>query len=588
MIISKQLQGNQYAPTLKLEITPKPYDVETNTTPVYYEFSIERPLEVISSASKPYSIRIGSKTINGNVSIGGVGTKIIMKDTVEIEHNDDGSKTINCSFSMNVDISWNGVYNSTVSNSTNVILPDIPRATQPTIEGDIFELGDTITVKMQRASTIFTHTLKLMWNGHKEVIGQNLGISKTWTIPLSLANYLTTGTELEGKLWCDTYNNGRMVGSKSVDITLKIPKDIMPTVQSITVTEANTSVREGVFVQNKSKLNVKVVAKGIYNSEITYVSSEFDGVTYSGSDFVINELMSSGTRQLITKVKDSRGRMITKTTNINVVKYYEPRIYVFEANRCKPDGTLDDEGENINVQYLFDIATIGNKNARKVVFEYSESGKEQYAKFHEITDSYSKEGNFISEAIFNIDNYYNIRMVVSDTYTPDGMKSYFIVESEIVTFDVHSSGQGMAFGKVAEEPDLFDMNWKAKFRKPVSFYQDTEWINLALTENFKPYEGVATNNPKYRIRGRTVEIRGIVSPKASYSSTFAKVAFANLPNVIIPTDDLTQLCAGSNKETWTFTVGKDGTLSISQYGQASYSNVGTNSKLAFQITYTLD
>lgn len=588
MIISKQLQGNQYAPTLKLEITPKPYDVETNTTPVEYTYTIERPLNVSSSGNKPYSIKIGDKVINGNTTIGGVGTKQIRTGTVDVKHNPDGSKTVNCSFSMEVDISWNGTPNGTVSNNANVKLPDIPQATQPTIDGEVFELGDTITVKMIRASTIFTHTLKLMWNGHKEVIGQDLGISKTWTIPLSLANYLTTGTKLEGKVVCDTYNNGRLIGSKSVDITLKIPVSVMPTIQEINVTETNPGVSEDVFVQNHSKLNVQIIGKGIYNSRITYVSSELDGVTYSGSQFKTDTLNFNGTKQLVTKLKDSRGRMVTKTTDITVMPYYVPRIYVFEADRCNADGTLDPTGENIKVEYYFDIAPIGNRNTRKVVFEYAEIESENFTKFYEITTDYSKDSNFVSEAIFDIDKTYMIRIVVSDTYTPEGIQSYFMLESEDVTFDVHFTGQGMAFGKVAEEPDLFDVDWKAKFRKDVSFYQDIEWTSLPLDAKFKAYNDVTANTPKYRIRGKTVEIRGVVSPKEAFSSTFAKVPFATLPSTIIPSDDLPQLCAGSNKETWTLTVGTDGNLSVSQYGLTSYGTVGANSRLAFQMTYTLD
>ena len=91
------------------------------------------------------------------------------------------------------------------------------------------------------------------------------------------------------------------------------------------------------------------------------------------------------------------------------------------------------------------------------------------------------------------------------------------------------------------------------------------------------------NTPKYRIKGKVVEIRGSISPKETYDSTPSNIYFATIPEDLIPSDDICILCPGDNKDTWTFTVNKNGNLFISQYGIIS-----NDTRLAFQITYTID
>lgn len=586
-LIIKQLQGNEHAPTLKLEITPKAYNVAENKTPVDYKLTIERPYAVSSNISKSFTIKIGDKTISNNISIGGSGTKTLASGTVEIEHNADGTKKINCSFSMYVDITWNGVYNGTVSASANVTLPTIPRATQPSIPSGTHVMGSEITITMPRASTIFTHKLKLAWGSLVLVIAESVGISYKWQIPLLLAEYIKNSTQSTGKIWCDTYNGNTFVGSKGVSITCKVPDSAVPTIDRVTLSEANESVTIGEYVQSQSKLKVDVASSGIYGSTIKDVTTTLDGISYKGATITTEALFFSGTKQIRTVVTDSRGRKAETVTDVTVTQWYEPRIYKLEAERCDTSGNVKPDGECLKVSYLFDIASVGNKNGRKVVFEYAERGSDTFTKFHEITDAYSKDSYFISSSLFNVDKAYIVRIVVSDTYT-EGMKAYVEVETEETTFDIHYTGQGMAFGKVAEETDLLDVGWNARFRKNVQFAQDTEWTYLTLDPAFKPYTDVAENTPKYRIRGKVVEIRGAVSPKANTQSSATKIPFATLPPLITPSDNLYQLCAGANKDTWTFGVNKDGTLSVAQYGGTAYGMMGANTRLLFQITYTLD
>lgn len=587
--ISKQLSGGAQAPTLKLELTEQKQNAENNTTIIKYVFLIERPSNVSSNTSKKYTLTIGDKTIIGSVILGGNGTLIIDSGTVEIEHNQDGSKTINYRFSIDVELTWSGVYNSTISASSNLKLTDILRITEPSVTSNIMTLGDTITINMNRASATFKHRLKLSLGAHSIVIGENLETSKTWTIPMELANYITNNTESNCILWCYTYQNGVLLGYKGVSLTLKVPTSVIPIITSLDVLESNLNNDLGIFIQHQSKLSVNVKCDGVYNSTIKSISSTVEDVTYKNTSFITNTLKKSGVLRVRTVVKDGRGRTATKYQDINVVEWAEPKINAFSVTRCDETGAETATGEHVKVSYDFSVSPLENKNTKKVVFEYAESNSDVYTEFHEIADTYTSASDFVTQsALFDIDKSYNVRMIVYDHFVVDGMKAYAYVETEQTTFDIHASGQGLALGKAATEPNLLDVNWCAKFRKDVSFCQDTDWVLLELTEDFKPYQDLAENTPKYRIRNKVVEIRGIVSPKTSYASAYNKVPFAKLPSDIIPSDDIYILCPSSNKYTWTFTIEKNGNLSISQHGADSYGTVSTNSRLAFQATYTLD
>lgn len=480
--VSKQLQGSSQAPTLKLTVTAGTYDVENNRTPVSYSFQIERPSNVNSTAAKSYTLSIGGQVITGKSVIGGSGTKTLASGTVWIKHNQDGTKTINYGFSMDVEITWSGVYNGTVSASSNYELPTIPRATTPVLNKSEIFTGETLTITMQRASSTFTHNLKLQIGSTVIQIGTGYGVSAQYTLPDSLNNYITESTSYEAKIWCETYQGSTHIGSQDADLLVKVPTSVAPTINSVNVAEKNTAVTIGEYVQGFSKLTVNVNASGVYGSSIKLITAELDGVSYQGTPFDTETLFYSGSKNLTVKVKDSRGRTTTTAKAINVLEYYEPKINDFKAERCDSDGTLNPSGTCAKITYNYAIAPLNNKNAKSIKFEYLNG--ESYSLISELS-TYTGNSSFITSSLFSIDNSYDIRMSIKDTFS-ETVYSYAKLETDQTTFDIHSSGQGMAFGKVAEQADLFDVDWLAKFRKGIDTEADILPTLLNGWSNFNP------------------------------------------------------------------------------------------------------
>lgn len=582
MIISKQLNGGSSAPTLKLEVIPQSYSVEDNTTPIKYTFSIERPSKIDSNASKPYSINIGDEVISGNTLVGGSGTKTIKTGTVTVEHNQDGTKILNISFSINIAITWSDVFNGIVSNNGTLSLPTIPRATEPSVKASA-TLNDTIAISTPRKSSTFKHTLYAIINSNKTLIAENVETSYNWKIPLSLANYMTETDKATCTIRCETYNSDTLIGTKSVTMTLTVPSNIIPTINSVNVTDATQTSLEG-YVEGKSKLNVVINATGVYGSSIKLATSKLNGVIYKGTSFTTEILDFNTSKNLDVTVTDSRGRTNTVSVSVQPMAYQTPKIIKFDVNRCTSDGTLSDSGTYLKIDYSYEISSLNNQNTKKVEFYYETSSS--YDTFKTLTSDYIGSGSFITDITFDTDISYTLRMKVIDKYTD--VKSFVNIDTDAVTFDIHSSGQGLALGKVAENENLFDVNWLTKFRKAVEFYRDTAWTNLTLDSAWTYYNNDVNNTPKYRVKGDVVEIRGQISPVTAHATSNTRETIATLPTGARPSNDIYVLCQGSGKATWLFSVQTTGEITLSRYGVSTNDTVPLNAWLPFQVTFLLD
>lgn len=576
MIISKQLSGGTSAPTISLEVTAKSSDITNNRTQVQYTLKIERPYAISSSASKNYSVKIGAKTITGTTVIGGTGTKTIATGTTYVDHNADGTKIVNCSFSIAVEITWSGVYNGTISESGNMTLPTIPRGTVPTVPTSA-TLGDAIQITLPRHSSTFTHTVKYSIGSASGTIAENAGVSANWSIPVSLANQITEGTSGKCKITVTTYSIDDLVGTETAYITLKVPTSIVPSITGVTAREsALTGFTR--YIQYKSKIGVTVTAKGAYGSTIKSVVSKLDGIIYNGATFTTDLLQFSGNKNLTTTVTDSRGRTQTVNTSITVVPYTIPKINTFEVYRCDASGNVSDSGTNLKIVYDYSILSLYNENTKSIVISYeSESA---FGQITTLTD-YEASGTYITDASYSADISYNIKLSIADKFSE--VNAVRTVDTDATTFDIHFSGQGMALGKVSETQDLFDVNWNARFRKSVTFANDTAWIDIPLASGFVAYSGMT---PQYRIKGTCVEVRGAVSPTTAITSSNDRVTFATLP--VKPTSDIYELCQGSGKNTWLFSIQPTGEMTVSRYGTTSNAQIPTTAWLVFHAVFLLE
>lgn len=391
---------------------------------------------------------------------GGKTTKLAAVTSGNIAHSADGGKsvTISATFELNATIS--GTYRDTITASATITLNTIPRATQPTLSASSADMGATVTVTMDRASSAFTHDLAYkVGSGSYVSISTGRGTSYSWTVP-DVASQIPNDTSTKLTLRCITKNGSTTIGTKYAYITAKVPASVIPTVGTITVAEATTGLAAqfGAYVQNKSKLKVSIAASGAKGSTITAYQTTLLGKTYTGSSWTSPVLTGSGSVTLSTKVKDSRGRWsAAKTTTVTVQAYSTPQVNELRVFRVDASGAADEQGEYIRVDYRYSVTSLGSKNTARAVIEYKRTSASTWTQL--LTDTALSANKSVkpTSPTFSIDFQYDVRITVTDWF--GAARTYTAtLPSGAVILDLLADGTGIAFGKVAETAGI-DFGW---------------------------------------------------------------------------------------------------------------------------------
>lgn len=147
------------------------------------------------------------------------------------------------------------------------------------------------------------------------------------------------------------------------------------------------------------------------------------------------------------------------------VGYVAPRITGFTAYRCNSSGTQSDTGTYIR----FDFSWNTDLAVKSVTLQYRLSTGTTWT--GQVVSAQSGTGGKIVNqrmgGSLSIDSSYYARATVSDE-KGDTVSSEVLIGTQSFPIDVKAQGKGVAFGKVAETNDLFDVNFAARFRKAVT------------------------------------------------------------------------------------------------------------------------
>lgn len=538
----------------------------------------------------PWTVTIDGQKFSGTWTrnqVNSPGKYKIASGTVIVEHDDDGSKTFNAAATFVANITYSGQWVTDMALTGSGVLDTIDRPTVPTISTATAKTGSTVTINLPRKSNSFTHRVTWKIGTSAGTIATDAATSCEWTIPRAIANQMPNQLTRICTITAVTILNGQEVGSRDATFNIQVNDADVPTIDAIEVTETTMGLaaKFGAFVQDKSALQFAITAVGAYSSTIVKYETKFLGLTYDKANFTTNVVSASGTLEAQIKVTDSRGRTATETKQITVLAYANPTINNFTVERANETGTIDDEGTRLLADIDFLISDLTGKNDKSYKLEYK---KQSDVIWTTLTSGsvYSFNDTFLSGDILEEDSSYIVRLTISDYFASTDAPVEITTTPSLLNFS--PGGTGLGVGKSAEQENLMDVGLEAKFRKNVTFKDDTNWTPLTLSDSFQAYNGLAANTPEYRIRNKVVEVRGIVSPKTSYSSTFSPVTFATLPEGVRPDKTIYQLCPASNKDTWTLTATAAGALGISQLGNSAYGTVATNARLAFHLIFTLE
>lgn len=370
------------------------------------------------SSGEAYYILQGSKSWSP-YNYSSTGWYKLGSRSITVSHNADGTKSL--ALTAEWDCGFDSSYTPRhLSLSETVTLTTIPRASTATVSGDT--LGTALTITIKRASSGFTHRLYYSCGQlGKQTIATGVGTSYSWTPPVSLAQQAPNAATVAVALLVETYNESTYVGASTLQLSLAVPTNVVPSLTVALSDPTNVSTTYGGYVQLRSKVKVDITASGVQGSSIKSYSIKVGSIyaTTSASG-TTDYLPGSGELAVSCAVTDSRGRTTTKTQSITVLAYSKPAITAISAARCNADGTANRAGTYGKVTFSGAITSLTAKNTAAYAVQYREVGAVDWT-----TAGRPAAGNYDPadiSAVFAADKSkrYEVRVVATDAFESIG------------------------------------------------------------------------------------------------------------------------------------------------------------------------
>lgn len=433
-------------------------NVANNTSVVRAQLWIKK-----NSTSPTYSFNTSSFTffINGAQVAGGEFTYdfrnsnelLLAQVDVTIPHNADGTKSY----------AIDGYANAALLGYTEVHsangLPTIPRTSTFGLSPSIHDNrpDQVTTIVINRASSSFTHNIKVAFGNWSQWIAYGVGASFQWTPPWDLLKQIPNADTGVGTIWVDTFSGNTYIGTSSLPWRLNAPASVVPSVTQITAAELNPDVASivGKYVQNLSRVKFTVTGAGVYDSTITSATAKMLGSTVpSGGDIAVT---SSGTLPVTATVTDSRGRQKVDTSaSIAALAYTPPAATAFQARRSTASGTVMDDGAYLRVDLTAAIASLINgtqRNALTIRAFTRPRGTGAWTARNVITPAgltYSTSFVISGGGIFTTTASWDVRVQIHDKF------NVYIAETTVSTISVtmDMNGKNVGIGKIWEAGTL--------------------------------------------------------------------------------------------------------------------------------------
>lgn len=391
-----------------------------------------------------------------------------------IPHNADGTKTVSWEWYIATGTSVLGTLNPTGTKT----LQKIPRASGLSFSPNPVELGQAVTISLTKYIEGTTDTLRFQIGDLSGTIGTTDEDMYIWTPSILLAEAITNSASGTCIISCTSYDGDTLIGTSTANLTLEVPSSIVPSVSIGTITEANENIAAlnwGVFIQNKSQLNIPITASGIYGSDIVSIVTNINGNIFNGSNIITPTLITSGSSTITTTVTDTRGRTATTTTTYTVEPYANPSITSVEVQRCLQNGTIDEDGTYLLFTFVGAISSVANHNSKIFQIGYKKTTDENYT-FATISNTYSvNEQDSISNFTISPDYAYDIVFQAVDSFMTTAIGRSLTVGFDLMNFN--ASGKAMALGKVSEaaaNEELLEIDL------PTNVLQNMEATNINL------------------------------------------------------------------------------------------------------------
>lgn len=399
----------------------------------------------------PVSLTLDGTTYSGTSTFRtNTSRQVLMTKTKTVTHSSDGSKSVSASASFATDVSL-----GTLTASNSLKLTTIPRASSISANKTSVELGSSVTFTITRASTSFTHTIqagvdgKLNWTN----IATGVTTSKAWDLPTNWASYFPNGQKL--KIRVITYSGSTQIGVKEMtSLSVTAPSSMAPSATLVISDPTGLATTYGGYIKGKSKIQATATDTFQYGTSAKSRALVVNGVTYNAATATTPDVINTIPQTVSYTVTDGRGLSYSTSQTLTTYDWHTPSITGFSARRCTQAGVIDEDGAYCKVEFSYDIATVNNKNTKSAVVKYKTHSASSYTSKSVTLSNYS--GTVSTIVPTSTESMFDILLEIADAFATSSAST--TIGTAYTLVDYHTSGRGIAFGKVAEDANLMDIN----------------------------------------------------------------------------------------------------------------------------------
>lgn len=389
----------------------------------------------------------------------------------------------------------------------SVSLPQIPRASSISASGST--MGSPMTISISKASSSFTHTIYWYFgNASGKIVDKTSNSSVTWTPSMDLAYKIPNATSGTGTLKCITYNGGSNVGEKSINFTLTVPSNIVPSINSFSSSIASTKPSGcGLYVKNNSTVKWSASVSGQYGSTIRrcVISGQnlsYDTTSSSTSYSATSSTLTiSGEKTYTITITDSRGRTTSATGKITIVDYNTPLITSYNSFRSDSTGNINGSGQYVTHKITTSFYRL-NGNNKITIKVYRKKGDDSTYPSSGVTikndaTNQTQYTYTYPDNSFSVDSTYDFKIVISDS-VGGSHTVYTHVGTKNVPINIASDNNAVAIGGYAQaskdNTGRFDCSWEAHFvSSPIvdsdrKLKRDIQDIDIDIIDNLRPVQ----------------------------------------------------------------------------------------------------
>lgn len=470
--------------TLRFNWSQSSQSISNNNSVVSWNMQlVSTSGRISSSAPKSWSVTVNGTNYSGSntIGIGTNTTKTLASGRTTIAHNADGTKSFSFSFSQQIDITYSGVgWIGTKSGSGSGTLTTIPRTSS--VSSTSANIGESIKITINRASSGFTHTLTYAFCGLTGTIAtKTASTSIAWTLPTSFYSQIPNAKSSWGRVICDTYNGSTKIGSSECRFDAYINETANKPSISASVVDSNQTTIALTGDANKlikyystAKFSVNATPKN--SATIKTISSDYNGRTFSTSNVATwsSQYSYCEAGSYPFRVMDSRGYTNNITINKTLINYVKITCSMKVSNPTATgsctltisgnyfNGSFGATNNTLGIQYKMNdgdwtnaTATLSGNTYKATVnltgLDYTKTYKFQAKAFDKLDTAITNTINVKSTPIFDWgpDSVHFHVGVLADTAVRIGQGGMF--------YGTNMSGSGVGIARINPTNDAVEL-----------------------------------------------------------------------------------------------------------------------------------